>query len=42
MIYEPVYTDVRDSAHTLEQIDRNNAVWLLLCDDAKYDNFSLG
>lgn len=30
-LYEPVYADPHDTAPTLEQVDRNNALWLSFC-----------
>lgn len=32
LIYEPVYTSPNDTGVTRDFVDRNNAVWLELCD----------
>lgn len=34
-IYQPVYMAPQDTEVTKRQIDRNNAAWLELCDQAK-------
>lgn len=31
-IYRPVYSSLDDTEETLKQLDRNNAVWLELCE----------
>ncbi len=32
LIYEPVYVAGEDTPQTVEQVMRNNAVWVELCD----------